>query len=158
MRCVRVGALTAAALLCAGRALCQAAPESAEALYQRGIKAFNAGDYVVACRSLRESYRLDPQLGALFTEATCEMRAGKIATAARHYLDFMTRVDSLPPEARERQLERRAVAAQQRAALLPQIPTLRIELRGRSATRPRLTLNGEVLSEASLGVELPLDP
>jgi hypothetical protein len=127
-------------------------------LYQRGIEAFNAGNYVVACRSLSESYRLDPQLGALFTEATCEMRAGKLATAAKHYLDFITRVDSLPPETRERQQERRAVAAQQRTALLPRIPTLRVELRGQSSVRPRLTLNGDLLSEDSLNIDLPLDP
>ena len=155
---MRVGALTIGALLCAGRGLCQSAPESAEVLYQRGIEAFNAGNYVVACRSLSESYRLDPQLGALFTEATCEMRAGKIATAAKHYLDFMTRVDSLPLETRERQQERRAVAAQQRTALLPQIPTLRVELRGQSSVRPRLTLNGDLLGEDSLNIDLPLDP
>ena len=155
---MRVGALTSGSLLCASRGLCQSAPESAEALYQRGIEAFNAGNYVVACRSLSESYRLDPQLGALFTEATCEMRAGKIATAARHYLDFMTRVDSLPPETRERQQERRAVAAQQRTALLPQIPTLRVELRGQASVRPRLTLNGDLLSEDSLNIDLPVDP
>jgi hypothetical protein len=157
-RCVRVGALTVASLSWAGNALCQSTSESAETLYQRGIAAFNAGDYVVACRSLSESYRLDPQLGALFTEATCEMRAGKTATAAQHYSDFVTRVDSLPPELRERQQERRAVAVEQRALLLPQIPTLRIELRGRASSRPQLTLDGNALAEASLGSDLPLDP
>ncbi|HVY26484.1 MAG TPA: hypothetical protein VHB79_08010 [Polyangiaceae bacterium] len=154
---MRAFVLASAPLVWVGRGVCQSAPESAEALYQRGIQAFNAGNYVVACRFLSESYRLDPQLGALFTEATCEMRAGKLATAALHYQDFITRVDSLPPEARERQQERRSVAAEQRAALLPQIPTLRIEVRGRSTT-PRLTLNGNVLSEASLGIDLPVDP
>ncbi len=158
MRCVRISALAVGSLLWASRALCQSEPDSAEALYQRGIEAFNAGNYVVACRSLSESYRLDPQLGALFTEATCEMRAGKIATAAQHYLDFMTRVDALPAEARQRQLERRAAAAQQRGVLLPQIPTLRVEVRGQSVTPPRLTLNGNVLSQHSLGVALSLDP
>lgn len=138
--------------------MCQSAPESAESLYQRGIQAFNAGNYVVACRFLSESYRLDPQLGALFTEATCEMRAGKLATAAQHYQDFIARVDSLPPETRERQQERRAVAAEQRSALVPKIPTLRIELRGRSSTPPQLTLNGNVLAPGSVGVDLPVDP
>jgi hypothetical protein len=157
-RCARASALFVAWAFWVNRALCQSAPESAEALYQRGIEAFNAGDYVVACRFLSESYRLDPQLGALFTEATCEMRAGRIATAAQHYLDFITRVDSLPPETRERQQERRAVAAEQRAALLPKIPTLRVELRGRAATPPQLTLNGKPLGPDSLGIDLAVDP
>jgi hypothetical protein len=107
---------------------------------------------------LSESYRLDPQLGALFTEATCEMRAGRIATAAQRYSDFITLVDALPPETRERQQERRAVALEQRTALLPTIPTLRVEVRGKSASRPQLTLNGKPLPDASVGVDLPVDP
>lgn len=157
---MRAFVLSTASLVWAFDALsqsAQSAPESAEGLYQRGIQAFNAGNYVVACRFLSESYRLDPQLGALFTEATCEMRAGRLATAALHYQDFIARVDSLPPETRERQRERRSVAAEQRAALLPKIPTLRIEVRGRSTTQ-QLTLNGNVLGQASLGVDLPVDP
>src|SRR5687768_9416479 len=82
----------------------------AEQQYRRGLSAFQAGDYVTACRALAESYRLEPLPGALFTLATCEMRGGKIAAAAARYSEFLTLIESLPPEQRAAQEERRIVA------------------------------------------------
>lgn len=134
-----------------------AEPSAAEAAYRRGVAAFDAGDYAVACRAFDESYQLDPLPGALFTLATCEMRAGKLATAAAHFSDYLKLVERLPAEQQPREVERRAVAEAERRKLQLQVPRLKLVLNDSSHTS-QITLNGVVLPVASLGVELPVDP
>jgi hypothetical protein len=145
-------------LLCGSLARFAAAePTAAEDEYRRGVAAFEAGDYVVACRALGESYRLDPLPGALFTLATCEMRAGKLASAVAHFADYLELVEGLPDEQQTREVERRAVAEAERRKLRAQVPRLKLMLNDSSHTS-QITLNGVDVPLQSLGLELPVDP
>jgi hypothetical protein len=135
-----------------------AAPASAEDLYKHGVESFEAGDYPTACRLLAESYRIDPRPGALFTLATCDVRAGRIATAAKGYTDYLELVKALPPEQQAQQEGRRAAAEQERASLLPDLPYLKIVIVGPQRSAPDVSLNGAPLSSGELGVEIPVDP
>lgn len=130
---------------------------TAEEHYQRGIAAFEAGDYVVACRELRESYRLDPLPGALFTLATCEMRAGRLASATARFSEYAALVDRLPPDQQAREAKRRAVAESELRVLHARVPHVRLRLSDPTHTA-QVTLNGSVVARESLGVELPVDP
>lgn len=134
-----------------------AEPSEAETRYSEGLKAFEAGNYVAACQKLAESYRLDPLPGALFTLATCEMRAGRLATAASRFTEFLELVEKLPAEAKQRQAERSAVATRERSALYPKIPHLKVILDGAAPTRS-VALNGAALPTSSLNIELAVDP
>jgi hypothetical protein len=129
----------------------------AEARYNQGLKAFEEGNYVVACQQLAESYRLDPLPGALFTLATCEMRSGRVATAASRFSEFLALVRRLPAEAQQRQTDRLAVAERERAQLYARVPRLKLVLDAR-ASAAEVTLNGAVLPSSSVGVELAVDP
>lgn len=130
---------------------------TAEEHYQRGIAAFEAGDYVVACGELRESYRLDPLPGALFTLATCEMRAGRLASAVARFSEYAALVDRLPPDQQAREAKRRAVAESELRVLHARVPHVRLRLSDPTHTA-QVTLNGTVIARESLGVELPVDP
>ena len=54
---------------------------AADALFNKAIVDMDAGRYDAACPALTESHRLDPRSGTLFAVATCNAKAGKIATA-----------------------------------------------------------------------------
>jgi hypothetical protein len=131
---------------------------AAEALYHRGVSEFQAGRYESACRALAESYRLEALPGVLFTLATCEARAGRVASSAAHFQDFLELVSRLPAEQRALQHEREHVARAERAALLADVPTLTITLGGAVPAQAVVHIDGAVLGAAGLGRALPVDP
>lgn len=131
---------------------------AAQALYERGVANFQAGRYELACQEFAESYRLEPLPGVLFTLATCEARAGRVASSAAHYADFLQLVSRLPPEQRALQRERVQVATAERNALLPEIPHLLVRVTEPLPSGAVVRCDGAVLGSASLGRKLPLDP
>ncbi len=144
-------------LLCSLSQSAAAQAVTADEHYQRGIAAFEAGDYVVACSELRESYRLEPLPGALFTLATCEMRAGRLASAMARFSEYAALVDRLLPEQQAREAQRRVVAESELRTLHTKVP--HVTLRSSDLTHTaQVTLNGVVVAPESLGVELPVDP
>ncbi len=144
-------------LLTMASAAAQTAP-AAEALYHRGVSEFQAGRYESACRALAESYRLEALPGVLFTLATCEARAGRVASSAAHFQDFLELVSRLPAEQRALQHEREQVARTERAALLADVPTLTITLGGVLPPQAVVRIDGAVLGATALGRALPIDP
>lgn len=131
---------------------------TAEDLYRRGLTAFEAQDYVNACPALMESYHIDPLPGALFTVATCELKAGKIATAFRRFGEFINLINSLAPAQQQQQSTRRAVAEQQRRDLSMDLPYIRIAWQGASPSDVQIYLNGTLLPPESIGIEFAVDP
>src|SRR5688572_18210143 len=129
MRLRRLGLGSLLLSLCLVPRPSSAQTATADEEYRRGVAAFEAGDYVVACDAFRQSYRLDPLPGALFTLATCEMRAGKLASAAARFSEYLALLDRLPPEQQQRETERRAVAENERRKLNAQVPRLKLLLR-----------------------------
>ncbi|WP_437737289.1 hypothetical protein [Sorangium sp. So ce1335] len=152
------------ALACSLGAVTLAAPvhaqdvASAEALFQRGLAAMQAGRYETGCPALNESYRLDPRPGTLFTVAECEARSGRIATAATRYGEYLALFARLSPDAQAKQHGREKVARRRRAALLPDIPELTLSLPP-DAPEGTIVRRGEItLGAPMLGVPLPIDP
>lgn len=131
---------------------------SAEALFKRGRADMDKGDYKSGCKAIAESQRLDPRPGTLFTLSVCEMRWGHIATAAARYNDYLSLYERLSPAERARQKERAQEAKTQRAALLPLIPELTLTLPPGAPAGVVIERDGAVVSEAALGVSLPVDP
>jgi hypothetical protein len=133
---------------------------AAEALFNRGLERMEAGDYEKGCPAIGESYRLDPRPGVLFTLAECEAKRGRIATAYARYGDYLAMFEALPPDkkARQQQQGRDKFAREQRAALGPQVPELKLILAPGMPRGVVVKRDDVVLAEPSLGVSLPLDP
>lgn len=131
---------------------------AAKAMFTVGLEHLQAGRYDKACPALRESYRLDPRLGTLFTLAECDARWGKIATAVAHYQNFLAQVAALPPGQALKQQEREKVAREQVALLSRQIPELTLVLPPHAPEETVVKRDGVQLMGPTLGVPLPTDP
>lgn len=131
---------------------------AAKALFQEGLDHMQAGAFDKGCPALRESYRLDPRIGTLFTLAECEAKWGRIATAVAHYSNFLTQVAAMPSGQRIKQREREKVAREKRDELTPQVPELTLVLPKEAPANTVVTRDGERLRTPSLGVALPIDP
>jgi hypothetical protein len=63
---------------------------AAQALFEEGKKALQAGDFNTACPKLAESQKLDPGAGTLFMLAVCHEKAGLTASAWAEFLEVVT--------------------------------------------------------------------
>jgi hypothetical protein len=108
------------------------------------------GKFAEACPKLAESYRLDPQLGALLHLADCLEKTGRIASANASFKDAV--------ELAERRADPRGQLAAERAkALEPRLSRLRIDVKEKV---PGLEVrrDGLLLAEGSWGLAISVDP
>lgn len=131
---------------------------AAEALFDRGVKHMEAGNYQAGCPAIAESNRLDPRPGTLFSLAVCETRWGKIAWAASHFRDYLELYEKLTPDQQSRQRERPQVAQQERERLLPDVPELTVSLPPGAPPGTVVKVDGVEIGAASLGIPLPVNP
>lgn len=123
---------------------------AAEALFESGHEAMNAGDFDTACARFRESNRLDPAVGAVLNLAVCEEQRGRLATA---WQLFKTVMSELPAGD-----DRYPIAQRHASALRPRVPLLTLEL-APNAPKDTSVLYGDVVfGPASFSVPLPMDP
>lgn len=135
--------------------------QDAQAIYDQGILDLEAGKYDVACPALLRAYRIEKRPMALFKLAECQEKAGRIATAALHYDEYLNAFERLsPPEQRdEREREREAI--KRRDALDKDIPrvTFNVPESSPPGTKvERVTKGGGNPIVVTLGTPLPIDP
>ncbi len=133
-------------------------PDAASTLFDRGLADMQAQRYATACPELAESYRLDPHAGGLFTLAECENQWGKMASAIADYDTFLDLVLHLPPRDRARQEERAKIAAEKRAALSRDVPSVTVNLDAGVPAGSTVKVDGRAIAPAKLGSSIPLDP
>ncbi|WP_437948544.1 preprotein translocase subunit TatA [Sorangium sp. So ce296] len=142
------------ALLCAMSHVAAAQPTSskaqAQALFEEGRAALEAGDCARAIPLFRESLSTFPARGPLFNLAQCESKLGKVASAWQHLKQLLPQLE--PNDFRL------ASTRQQIEQLEPRVPKLVIELDQGAPAPSVVLLDGAALPQASLGSELPLDP
>lgn len=131
---------------------------AAETQFQRGLDEMKAGRLDVACPAFAESYRLDPRPGTLFTQAECETKWGKAATASIHFLEYVSVAGQLPGPQLAKHKERIQLAEERRKQLSSQIAYVTLTLTASAPKTTEVKLDGTVLGAPSLGIELPLDP
>ncbi|MCA9619896.1 MAG: hypothetical protein KC731_12815 [Myxococcales bacterium] len=122
----------------------------AESLFREAKKLATGGEVEEACPKFAESHRLDPQLGTLLHLAACHEQEGRTATAWAEFNEAHERAKA--------QGDDRATVAKQRAT---QLEAKLSYLVVKSETPPpglEVVLDGRVLSSASLGSKLPVDP
>jgi hypothetical protein len=135
-----------------------AGPDTAQALFDRGLQALKAARYDEACPALEQSYKLDPLPGALFTLAECEAKRGRLTVAVARYDEYLRLYATLPPDKQVKQAEREKIARAQRANLEPRIAELTLALPPDAPRETRVTLDGTTLSASNLGVPAFVDP
>lgn len=133
---------------------------TAEALFNKGREDLKAGRYETACKAFAESQRLDPRPGTLFSLATCEAEWGHIATAVTRYGDYITLYERMPEDKRADPIQtaRYEEAKAMRDKLLPDVAQLTLVLAKGVPAGTVVKRDGEVVSDAALGLALPVDP
>ncbi|MFT3765678.1 MAG: hypothetical protein QM820_09200 [Minicystis sp.] len=131
---------------------------AAEALFRRGVEDLKAGRFEQACVAIAESQRLDPQAGTLFTLAQCEEKRGHTATALARYHDYLALVAGMTADQRTAHGKRAAIARAHVAQIEPQIPELTLSLPPKAPPGTVVKRDGVVVSAATLGMPLPIDP
>ncbi len=130
----------------------------AAAQFDRGLAAMTAGELDDACPALAESYRLAPKPGALFTLAECEAKWGRVASADRHYAEYLAWFSRMTPEERRLQIGREKISEQAREDLKPLLPRLTVHVSTPLPPNAVVKRDGVVLGVPSLDVPLPVDP
>lgn len=155
-----VYALVAALLSSAAPALADEV-QSAEALFQAGMSDMQNKRFVTACPALRKSYRAEPRAATLFYLAECEQGAGRLATAAATYDEYLERFDRLSATEQKQETDRENLASSRREALEKDLPFVKLSIPASAPDGTRVTRipqgGGEPVVVA-LNVPLPLDP
>ncbi|HQP35752.1 MAG TPA: hypothetical protein PLI95_11240 [Polyangiaceae bacterium] len=131
---------------------------TAAALFDKGLSEMQAGRFDAACPALAESYRLDPQPGALFTLAECLAKGGKVASASARYDEYLELYARMTVAQQVGQRGRDKIANQQKQALQPRIPLLTLTLPKDAPAGTRVKRDGILLNEPAIGTPLPVDP
>jgi hypothetical protein len=122
----------------------------AERFFSEGRRAMAAKDYDRACASFRASLEIDRAEGTLLNLALCEESAGRLAKALAWWEEA---IEALPDTDK-----RRAVAIERRAALLPRVPELTIDLGPNVPGDARLSIDGSQRPARSVSGPQRLDP
>jgi len=142
--------VVAALLLGATRARADATTE-ADALFDEGLKAMDAGDHAAACAKFGESQRLDPSIGTQFNLGLCNAALGRTASA---WTSFVAAADGA---AKKREAERYTAARKRALELEPRLVRLRLVV----AEPPEglvVTRDGAPIPPAQWNVAVPIDP
>lgn len=123
---------------------------SAEALFESGRDALNAGDLELACGRFAESLRLDPAPGTLLNLAVCEQRRQRWSAAWQHYRHLLEWLDVSDP--------RNAAAREQLQRVEAQLAWVTLVVPPDWPREARVRRHGTTLGAASFGVALPTDP
>src|SRR6185312_2472707 len=84
---------------------------NADALFQEGLKLFDAGRTHEACERFEQSYRLDAALGTLQNLATCHEQEGRTARAYAEFEDLAEKANRAGAGQKARELLGRGRAA-----------------------------------------------
>lgn len=134
-----------------------AAPKSsnaraaAEALFQEGLRLYEAGDFASACQRLEASEALDVAVGTLLHLADCYEQVGRTASAWARFREARSLAETQGMTARER------IAAERADALEPKLTRLTIRAK-HAPTQLEIALDGLTVPRASWGSAMPVDP
>lgn len=155
---VRLGSLLLCALMALGASGLAAAETSAtdraaaEALFDQALQLLEKNQADAACPKLEESQRLDPGIGTLLYLADCYRQVGRTASAWATFLEA-----SYEAETRG-QTDRQQVAAEQAAALKPQLSYLVLLVEQKEIPGLSVTNDEKEVGKALWDSQTPVDP
>jgi len=129
---------------------------AARQLATDGSTAYQADDYAQAYDRFNRAYQLVhvPTVG--IWAARSLLKLGRFVEASERYLEVARTplATDAPPE----HLKAQKAANDERALLMPRIPSVRVLLEGADASDTFVSLNDELLPAALVGVNRPVDP
>jgi hypothetical protein len=120
------------------------------------VAAYRAEKYDEASERLEKAYRLMPVPSLALWSARALVARGLWTRAAERYLS--ARRLALGPGDPQIQLSAQRRALEERAALVPRIPTLRVLLAGAEAAEVRISVDGSALPALLVAEHWPVDP
>lgn len=155
-RRITIGVVSISVLFAPAALAAKDLPEGAEAraLYDDGMRLWDAGRFKPACDKLAESYRLEPASGTVFNLGVCYERTGRLASAYSCYARA---------EEEDRRRGNTSSAKEARALaddLLPRIPKVIISVPVFVKNTEGLVVrrNGNTVPEAQWGTPIFVDP
>jgi hypothetical protein len=154
---VSVCTLVASAIACAwvAPAAAQAAGDAAmaESLFREGKRLSGEHKYAEACPKFEESFKLDHGLGTLLNLASCHESDGKPASAWAEFSEAVSQAK------RQGDADRAQLAEDHMKALEPKLGHVSVGLApGASVPGLVIKFDARELSQAALGVQIPVDP
>lgn len=125
---------------------------TAQALFEQALNLMEKGDAAAACPKLEESQRLDPGVGTLLYLADCYETLGRTASAWATFLDASYSAKDLGQKDREK------LANQNAERLKPTLSKLILDVEAADTPGLAITSDGQPISAASFGSEIPVDP
>jgi len=138
------------------RAQSAADKSTARDLAIEGIEAYGEGKYAEALDKLERAQTLYDAHVHLVYIARCQTALGRLVEAAESYRALARK--PLPPDASEAVRKAQEEGAAELAALEPRVPRLRIDVTPAGLKDLRLSINGQAVSAAIVGVERPTNP
>lgn len=124
---------------------------AAQALFEEAKGLAAKEQFAAACPKFAESQRLDPAAGTLLHLGNCYEKVGKTASA------WATFLDAAASAKQQSRAEWEKLARTRAAALEPKLSRLTITAAG-AAQSLEIKRDGVVVTQASLGTALPVDP
>jgi hypothetical protein len=139
-----------------GGAVSDADREAARNLFKEGFTLQAAGSYADALDRFRRSQQVYPAPTALLHIAECEAKLGRLVEAAETYRTLAR--EPLPPNPPPPFVAAQAQGAAELQQIEPRIPHIRIDVTPVNAPGMVVTIDGQAMNVALLGVERPVDP
>jgi hypothetical protein len=130
---------------------------AARAMGQEGLDAYDAGKYDAAVEKLGAAFDVIqvPTLGLWLARAL--VKTGKLVEASERYGE-VTRLKLQPGQQEDVQKRAQADAAQERTALQPRVPTLRVKIEGAEPKAVEVTVEGVMVPTPLLAAPRPTNP
>ncbi len=152
-----IASLLACTMLLSSSAMAQGSEKAAaRSMALEGLERFKAKEFAKALDLFSRAHSL---VGAPTTglwKARSLEKVGRWVEATELYLDVVE--TDLDDDADPRWLKAVDQARTERAALLPRVPKIRIEISGDGASVAKVSIDGRTVPSALLGVSQPIDP
>jgi len=129
---------------------------AARDLATEGVGDYQAGNYQVASEKLERAYKVLPLPSLALWSARALDKCGKLVEASERYLEA-TRLEAGGGD-QAVQEQAKEEARTERAALLPRLSSLTIEIVGATPENVVVTIEGTPIDSALLGVPRPTNP
>jgi hypothetical protein len=129
---------------------------AARTLGYQGIEAYQAGNYALADQQLSRAYQLLPVPSLGLWSARALAKRSLLLEASQRYREVSG--SSLVAGDPAVQKEAKQDAERELAALLPSIPSVRLQLVGAVAGDVRVSINGQPLEQSALSAPIPVNP
>jgi hypothetical protein len=129
---------------------------AARAAATEGIRAFQEGRYKDAVDLCTRAETLMHAPTHLLLIARSQAKLGHLVEAQEAY--FRIKRDALPPDAPRAFVDAQQAAGEEQAALAPRVPTLKVDVEGANPKDVALTVDGQSVPAALIGLARPINP